>query len=203
MRYCVTGCTVKGGAVEANNGYLCSNCYSNLRTTLQNAPEALQHLREVYVMRPALELNGSKPIKRDPPAPFNLDAWQIAEEMWQALTGKYIPLEWNHLRVYAEAQDLCQHMHQHLDDVVNRKEVIYLMPLVKLTRLANYRYPREEKPRPTLLPCPECNQRTIYQPPTEFGSSLEVKCQACGFAIPPEKMEFYAHLAERERDAHL
>lgn len=77
------------------------------------------------------------------------------------------------------------------------------MPLVKLTRLALYRYPMEERARPTLLPCPECDQRTIYQPPAEFGDSLEVKCQNCGFTIPPEKMEFYANLAERERDAHL
>jgi len=148
-------------------------------------------------------MDGTKPIKRDPPAPFNLDAWQIAEEMWQALTGQYIPLEWSHQIVYGEAWNKCQELHQKIEEISNKKEIAYLIPLVKLTRLALYRYPLEEKPRATLLPCPECNRRTVYQPPSEFGDSLEVKCHNCGFTIPPEKMEFYANLAERENDANL
>ena len=203
MKFCVTGCTIQGDSVEANHGYLCSNCYDNLRWALQKAPMVLQHLREVYVLRPPIDLDGSKPLKKDPPAPFNLDAWQIAEEMWQALTEQYIPLDWNHLVLYSEAWSKCQDLHQKLDEISNKKEIIYLMPLVKLTKLGLYRYPLEEKPRSTLLPCPECNQRTIYQPPMEFGENLEVKCQNCGFKIPPEKMEFYARLAERENDANL
>jgi len=203
MRPCSTGCTMQSEPVEANHGYLCSNCYTNLRTALQRAPEALQHLREVYVLRAPLDLEGTKPQKKEPPAPFNLDAWQIAEDMWQSLTGEYIPVSWNHQVLYGHAFDKCQEIHQHLNDVVNRKEVIYLMPLVKHTRTALYRYPLQEQPRATLLPCPQCNQRTIYQPPREFGDTLEVSCQNCGFTIPPEKVEFYANLAERERDAHL
>lgn len=203
MRVCSMGCTSQGEPVEAHNGFLCSNCYSNLGWALQKAPEALQHLREVYVMRGTIQDEGTKPQKKDPPAPFNLDAWQIAEEMWQALTGQYIPADWNHLVLYGHAHDKCQENYVSLDKVANTKEVIYLMPLVKLTRLALYRYPLEEKPRSTLLPCPECNQRTVYQPPMEFGDTLEVKCHNCGFTIPPEKMEFYANLAERENNAHL
>ena len=200
MRACVIGCTTQGEPVEANNGFLCSNCYNHLRWALQKAPEALQHLREVYVMRSPIEIDGAKPQKKEPPAPFNLDAWQIAEDMWQAITGKYIPVSWNHIVLYGQAFAECQELHQKLDEVVNRKEVIYLMPLVKLTRTALYRYPLEELPRSTLLPCPQCNQRTIYQPPREFGDTLEVSCQNCGFTIPPEKVEFYANLAERERE---
>ena len=203
MRVCSTGCTMQGEPVEASNGFLCANCYSNLRWALQKAPGALQHLREVYVMRSPIEIDGAKPQKKEPPAPFNLDAWQIAEDMWQALTGQYIPVSWNHFVLYGHAFDKCQELHQKLDEIVNRKEVIYLMPLVKLTRLGLYRYPLEELPRATLLPCPQCNQRTIYQPPVHYGDNLEVSCQNCGFTIPPEKIEFYANLAERERDAHL
>ena len=203
MRSCISGCTTQGEPVEANNGFLCSNCYNHLRWALQKAPEALQHLREMYVMRSPVEIDGSKPQKKEPPAPFNLDAWQIAEDMWQAITGNYIPVSWNHMKLYGQAFAECQNLHQKLDEVVNRKEVVYLMPLVKLTRTALYRYPLEELPRSTLLPCPQCNQRTIYQPPREFGDTLEVSCQNCGFTIPPEKVEFYANLAERERDANL
>lgn len=203
MKPCSTGCTTQGEPVEANHGYLCSNCYTNLREALQKAPEALQHLREVYVLRRPVELDGSKPQKKEPPAPFNLDAWQIAEEMWQALTGEYIPSDWNHRVLYSAALDRCQAIHQKLEEVSNRKEVVYIMPLVKLLRLALYRYPLEEKPRATLLPCPECGQRTIYQPPAEFGDTLEVSCKNCGFSIPPEKMEFYANMAEREISANL
>ena len=203
MRPCISGCTTQGEPVEANNGFLCSNCYNHLRWALQKAPEALQHLREVYVMRSPVEIDGSKPQKKEPPAPFNLDAWQIAEDMWQAITGNYIPVSWNHIKLYGQAFAECQDLHQKLDEVSNRKEVVYLMPLVKLTRTALYRYPLEELPRSTLLPCPQCNQRTIYQPPREFGDTLEVSCQNCGFTIPPEKVEFYANLAERERDANL
>jgi predicted RNA-binding Zn-ribbon protein involved in translation (DUF1610 family) len=202
MKSCVGKCSKKE-PVEANNGFLCSDCYNNLRWALQKAPAALQHLREVYVLRQPMDLETSKPQKKEPPAPFNLDAWQIAEDMWIALTGDYIPVSWNHSMLYGQAFEKCQELHQKLDEVVNRKEVIYLMPLIKLTRTALYRYPLEELPRATLLPCPQCNQRTIYQPPREFGGSLEVSCQNCGFEIPPEKIEFYANLAERERDANL
>lgn len=203
MRPCSTGCTIQGEPVEANHGFLCSNCYTNLRKALQTAPEALQHLREVYVLKAPVDMDTAKPQKKEPPAPFNLDAWQIAEEMWQSLTGEYIPCDWNHTTLYAQAFDKCQEIHQKLDDISNRKEVVYMMPLVKHLRTALYRYPLEEKPRATLLPCPECSQRTIYQPPVEFGDTLEVSCHNCGFTIPPEKMEFYANMAERERDAHL
>lgn len=203
MKFCVTGCKIQGQPVEANHGFLCSNCYENLRWALEKAPALLGHLREVYVLRSPLELDGAKPQKKEPPAPFNLDAWQIAEDIWQSLTERYIPLEWTASQVYAEAMDKCGDLNRRIDEVSNRKEVIYLMPIVKHTRLGLYRYPMEEKPRSTLLPCPECNQRTIYQPPMEYGDNLEVKCLNCGFSIPPEKMEFYANLAERERDANL
>lgn len=197
------GCKLHGETLEANNGFLCNNCFSNLRWALQKAPEALQHLREVYVMRPAIQNDGSKPIKRDPPAPFNLDAWQIAEEMFEAIDDRYIPLDWTPLQVYGYAEEKCQYIHQHMERLVNTKEVIFVMPLIKLTRLALHRYPLEEKPRMTLLRCPECSQRTIYQPPAEYGDPLEVKCHNCGFTIPPEKMEFYANMAERENSANL
>lgn len=203
MRFCVSGCLSQGETVEANNGYLCANCYANLRWALDKAPAALGHLREVYVLRSPIQIEGAKPQKKDPPAPFNLDAWQLAESMWMALTDNYIPVSWDHNRALDEAQAKCHELASKLDEVVNDKKVIYLLPLYKLTRTALYRYPIEEKPRATLLPCPECNQRTVYQPPAEFGQELEVSCQNCGFTIPPEKMEFYANLAERERDANL
>jgi predicted RNA-binding Zn-ribbon protein involved in translation (DUF1610 family) len=199
MRVCISGCTSQSEAVEANNGFLCAKCYENLGWALQRAPAALEHLREVYVLRSPVEFDRAKPQKKTPPPPFNLDAWQLAEEMWQALTGSYMPTLWNHQDLRAAANDKCHELHSKLDEVANLKRVVYLMPLVKLTRLALYRYPLEEIARATLLPCPECNQRTIYQPPVEYGDSLEVKCHSCGFTIPPEKMEFYANLAERER----
>ena len=203
MRFCVSGCTRGKEPVEATNGFICEQCYENLRNALQAAPEALQHLREVYVLKAPLDLEGAKPQKKDPPAPFNLDAWQLAEDMWQSMTGNYMPADWDHKTLYAKAQDKCQEIYKSLNTVVNTKEVIYLLPLIKTLRTALYRYPLEEKTRSTLLRCPECQQRTIYQPPKEFGDELEVKCLNCGFAIPPEKMEFYANLAERERDANL
>lgn len=203
MRFCITGCTVGDEPIEAHQGYLCNVCFGNLRNALSKAPAVLQHLREVYVLRPPVELDGAKPLKKDPPAPFNLDAWQLAEEIWQALADQYIPLDWDHQRVYQEALGKCQQLGAKLDELANRKEIIYMMPVIKLVRTANYRYPLEEKPRSTLLPCPQCNQRTVYQPPVNYGETLEVSCQSCGFSIPPEKMEFYANLAERERDANL
>jgi len=185
--------------VEANNGYLCAMCYDGLRNALMEAPRALQHLREVYVMRPSVDMDGSKPLKKDPPAPFNLDAFQLAEDMWEALTGTHIPVDWNHLKLYGQAHSVCQDLHQKIDTVANQKEVVYLMPVVSALRQALFRYPLEEKARTTLLPCPSCNYRTIYTPPESFGDELEVKCHNCQFVIPPEKMEFYAHLAEQER----
>ena len=186
--------------VEANEGYLCYDCLDNLRWSLQKAPEALQHLREVYTLRRTADLEDeTRPLKKDPPAPFNLDAFQLAEDIWIALTGDYIPTGTNHRQMYTMAYNKCQDKHAGLQAVVNKKEVIYLLPIIKLTRQALYKYPLEEKARATLLPCPECDQKTIYTPPQAFEDDLEIKCHACGFTIPPEKMEFYASLAEMER----
>lgn len=196
-RACVNG---HSQPVEATYGYLCDTCIDNLRWTLQKAPAALRHLREVYTLR----RNGSledetQPLKKDPPAPFNLDAFQLAEDIWLSLTGKYIPATTNHTQMYSMAYNKCQDIHTGLDAAVNKKEIIYLLPIIKLLREALYRYPLEEKPRVTLLPCPECNLKTVYTPPQAFEDQLQVKCHSCGFTIPPEKMEFYAHLAEMEQ----
>lgn len=196
-RACVNGHKTP---VEAHHGFLCDDCMGILRWTLQKAPGALQHLREVYVLRRTADLeDDARPLKKDPPAPFNLDAFQLAEDMWIALTGDYIPTTMNHVQLYTEAYNRCQDIHANIQAVVNKKEVIYLLPLIKLLRTALYRYPLEEKPRATLLPCPECDLKTIYTPPQAFEDDLEVKCHSCGFTIPPEKMEFYASLAEQER----
>lgn len=196
-RACVNGHKTP---VEANHGYLCDDCLGNLRWSLQKAPGALQHLREVYTLRRTADLEDeARPLKKDPPAPFNLDAFQLAEDMYIALTGSYIPTTMNHVQVYADAYNKCQDIHTDLQAVVNKKEVIYLLPIIKLTRQALYRYPLEEKARATLLPCPQCDLKTIYTPPQAFEDDLQVKCSSCQFVIPPEKMEFYASLAEQVR----
>jgi predicted RNA-binding Zn-ribbon protein involved in translation (DUF1610 family) len=195
-RACVNGHKTP---VEATYGYLCDTCTDNLRWTLQKAPQALQHLREVYTLRRSADLEDeTRPLKKDPPAPFNLDAFQLAEDIWIALTGDYIPTGTNHSQMHAIAYKKCNEIHAGLDAAVNKKEIIYLLPIIKLTKQALYRYPLEEKPRITLLPCPKCDLKTIYTPPQAFEDDLKVKCHSCGFVIPPEKMEFYAHLAEME-----
>lgn len=196
-RACVNGHKTP---VEANHGYLCDECLGNLRWTLQKAPAALQHLREVYTLRRTADLEDeTRPLKKDPPAPFNLDAFQLAEDMYIALTGGYIPTQMNHVEMYTDAYNKCQDIHADLNAAVNKKEIIYLLPLIKLLRTALYRYPLEEKPRTTLLPCPECDLKTVYIPPRAFEDDLQVKCASCSFTIPPEKMEFYASMAESER----
>jgi predicted RNA-binding Zn-ribbon protein involved in translation (DUF1610 family) len=69
-----------------------------------------------------------------------------------------------------------------------------------LLKTAKKSFPTREEKRATALPCPVCNKRTIYVPPQFEGDNLEVVCFDCGFKIPPEKMEFYALLAEREAE---
>lgn len=186
--------------VEANHGYLCNSCMDDLRWSLQKAPRALEHLREVYTLRGAPNLEDeTRPLKKDPPAPFNLDAFQLAEDIYIALTGSYITTANTPTEVYTEATEKCRAIHADIEAAVNKKEIIYLLPIIKLTREALYKYPLEEKPRTTLLPCPECDLKTVYIPPRAFEDDLQVKCASCTFTIPPDKLHFYAALAEMER----
>lgn len=201
MRACFAGCETKEGPVEATRGVLCERCYENIDKALPEVGAVLYHLREVMVMQSKGQNDGSQRTMKDPPAPLNLHALDLALQIFWSLF-EYQPKvgwePWEYLEL-AEAEAII--IQRNLPSMSNQRRIVSLIPLPRLIRHAKQQFPMQEQTRKTALPCPQCNKRTIYMPPQAVGDNLEVVCFDCGFRIPPEKMEFYANLAEREATA--
>jgi predicted RNA-binding Zn-ribbon protein involved in translation (DUF1610 family) len=198
MRACIKGCENSEGPIEATRGVICESCFSALEKALDEVGPVLFHLREIYAMQSRGDQDGSQKVRRDPPAPLNLHALDLTLQIFWALfeaqpTSNWEP--WDYLEI---AQEEAQRIQKHLPELANTRRIVSLLPLAKLLKHSLQAYPMQEATRVTALPCPQCNKRTIYTPPQSHGDNLEVVCFDCGFRIPPEKMEFYANLAERE-----
>jgi hypothetical protein len=198
VRACIKGCENSDGPIEATRGVICESCYAGIEKALPKVGEVLFHLREVYAMQSKNDTDGSQRVRKDPPAPLNLHALDLTQQIFWALfeTQPKIDWEpWDYLEIASEEAD---RLLRHLPELANQRRIVTLLPLGKLVQHTLRAFPMQEESRKTALPCPQCNKRTIYQPPQHFGGNLEVVCFDCGFRIPPEKMEFYANLAERE-----
>lgn len=198
MRACIKGCENPEGPIEATRGVICENCYSSLEKALTEVGPIIFHLREVYAMQSKGDQDGSQKVRRNPPAPLNLHALDLTLQIFWALfeaqpTSNWEP--WDYLEI---AEEEAQRIQKHLPELANTRRIVSLLPLAKLLKHSLQAFPMQESSRVTALPCPQCNKRTIYTPPQHQGDNLEVVCFDCGFRIPPEKMEFYANLAERE-----
>jgi predicted RNA-binding Zn-ribbon protein involved in translation (DUF1610 family) len=198
MRACIKGCENPEGPIEATRGVICENCYSSLEKALTEVGPIIFHLREVYAMQSKGDQDGSQRVRRNPPAPLNLHALDLTLQIFWALfeaqpTSNWEP--WDYLEI---AEEEAQRIQKHLPELANTRRIVSLLPLAKLLKHSLQAFPMQESSRVTALPCPQCNKRTIYTPPQHQGDNLEVVCFDCGFRIPPEKMEFYANLAERE-----
>jgi predicted RNA-binding Zn-ribbon protein involved in translation (DUF1610 family) len=199
-RVCYAGCENKDGAIEATRGVLCEKCYEGIRESLPEVPAILYHLRQVYAMQSKNELEGLRKSKKAAPAPLNLHALDLTLQIFWALFEHQPSSKWQPWEYLDIARAETWRLQQNLDLVVNSRRVASLLPLPKLLKTAKKSFPTREEKRATALPCPVCNKRTIYVPPQYEGDNLEVVCFDCGFKIPPEKMEFYALLAEREAE---
>ena len=198
MRACIKGCENPEGPIEATRGVICENCYTSLEKALTEVGPIIFHLREVYAMQSKGDQDGSQKVRRNPPAPLNLHALDLTLQIFWALfeaqpTSNWEP--WDYLEI---AEEEAQRIQKHLPELANTRRIVSLLPLAKLLKHSLQAFPMQESSRVTALPCPQCNKRTIYTPPQHQGDNLEVVCFDCGFRIPPEKMEFYANLAERE-----
>ena len=198
MRSCLKGCKNDDGPIEATRGLICEKCYEGIERSLPEVASVISYLREIYAMPPKGEADGTQRLRKDPPAPLNLHALDLTHQIFWALfeampRADFEP--WDYLEIAgAEADRLLKH----LPTVANSTKIHSLLQLERLIRHAEASFPRSEKRRVTALPCPQCNKRTIYTPPQAHLDNLEVVCFDCGFRIPPEKMEFYANLAEKE-----
>lgn len=197
MRACLNQCQNPEGFAPATHGFVCQRCYEGIETALPKVPAMLMHLREIYTMH-TRNLDGAQRIKKDPPAPFNLHAWDFAEQLFYALTENTMRSSYTVTEVLEIAQGETNRLLRNLPTIANTRHVQSLLKLPKLTRQIEMTFPMREARRATALPCPQCNKRTIYTPPQHYGDNLEVVCFDCGFRIPPEKIEFYARLAEKE-----
>lgn len=198
MRACYAGCQNSDGPIEATRGVLCERCFEGIEKALDEVEAVMLHLRDVYSMLPARSEDGSQRVAKDPPAPLNLHALQLTEQITYAILERYIGSGLSGAETAEIIGDEAMKIQKNLLQVANSRQVVSLLPLPRLIRHANQAFPRQERSRVTALPCPQCNKRTIYTPPEARGDNLEVVCFDCGFRIPPEKMEFYANLAERE-----
>jgi predicted RNA-binding Zn-ribbon protein involved in translation (DUF1610 family) len=198
MRVCISGCKSDEGPIEATRGLICEACYERIDQTLPKVGAVLGHLREVYAMASRGEQDGSQRIKKDPPAPLNVHALDLTQNIFYALFEAQPRATWEPWEYLEIADAEAKRIQAHLPGIANSRKVQSLINLPRFIRQALNSYPMQEQPRKTLLPCPNCNKRTIYAPPQHLGDNVEVMCFDCGFRIPPEKMEFYANLAERE-----
>lgn len=181
---------------EATNGYLCERCYILLRDALRDATGVIFHLRSVYGVLNSRTADGSQRVKREPPAPLNLTAYDLSERIYQVLIGHSIPLCDRPTTVAAAVNKIVnEHLYVY-DTTVNLKSVEQMFELVKLVNQASKMFPMSEPVRVTAMPCPECDRRTIYTPPGEFGAEMVVSCTVCGFVVSPDKVAFYAFMAE-------
>lgn len=198
MRACLRGCENAEGAIEATRGVLCESCYESIDKALPQVGPVLFHLREIYSMQSRSDTDGSQKVRRDPPAPLNIHALDLTLQIFWALFEAQPNSNWEPWEYLEIAQAESLRIQRHLPHIANTRQIMSLMPLPKLLKHTLQAFPMQERSRVTALPCPQCNKRTIYTPPQHEGDNLEVVCFDCGFRIPPEKMEFYANLAERE-----
>ena len=198
MRACIKGCENPEGPIEATRGVICENCYTSLEKALNEVGPIIFHLREVYSMQSRGDQDGSQKVRRNPPAPLNLHALDLTLQIFWALFEAQPTNEWEPWDYLEIAEEEANRIQKHLPELSNTRRIVSLLPLAKLLKHSLQAFPMEESTRVTALPCPQCNKRTIYTPPQAQGDNLEVVCFDCGFRIPPEKMEFYANLAERE-----
>jgi predicted RNA-binding Zn-ribbon protein involved in translation (DUF1610 family) len=197
MRACLNQCRTGEGWADANRGFICEKCYDRIAEALPKAPRLIVHLREIFTMQSRNE-DGAQRIKKDPPAPFNLYAWDLAEQMFYALTENQMRVNWDIEQLGDVVQTEANRILTNLPTLANTRHIQSLLALPKLTLKAEIAFPMKVAARKTALPCPNCNKRTIYQPPQHYLDNIEVVCFDCGFRIPPEKVEFYARLAEKE-----
>jgi len=198
QRACYAGCETNKGPVEATRGVLCEKCYEGIDKALPEVANVLYHLREVYAMQSRSELEGLRQTKKEPPAPLNLYALDLTLQIFWALFEHQPRSTWSPWQYLDIAKAEAWRVQRSLSDLANTRRIASLIPLPRLIKNAKTAFPMAEQKRVTALPCPQCNKRTIYVPPQFEGDNLEVVCFDCGFKIPPEKMEFYALLAERE-----
>jgi len=181
---------------EATHGFLCDTCYVRLRQALQDTTGVIFHLRSVYGVLNSRTSDGSQRVKREPPAPLNLTAYELSEQIYKTLLGTAIPLCAHPVTVAAAVNKITDEHLSVYDVTVNLKTVEQMFDLVKLVNQALKMFPINEPVRVTAMPCPECDRRTIYTPPGEFGAEMVVSCSVCGFVVPPDKVAFYAYMAE-------
>ena len=198
MRACYAGCENAEGPIEATRGVLCEKCFEGIDKALPQVGEVLYHLREIYSMQTKGDADGAQRIRKDPPAPLNIHALDLTQQIFWALFEAQPRSNWEPWDYLDIARAEAWRIQKNLPELANTRRIASLIPLPKLVKHALKAYPTQEKKRVTALPCPECNKRTIYTPPEYEGDNLEVICFDCGFKIPPEKMEFYARLAEKE-----
>lgn len=202
MRPCINECKINSKSEipeyrEATRGLVCENCYSELRDSLLLAAEIVFHLRSIYGALSGHSSDGSQKIKREPPAPLNLSAFELSENIYRTLVGNKIPISATPASTGAAVSEKTNELLSVYDVVTNQDSVKELSKVIKMVKTARLIYPMHEEIRKTAMPCPECNLLTVYTPPQHLGDVLKVSCEACGFEVPPDKIAFYAHLAEK------
>lgn len=212
MRNCLKGCfaghlegcdeieTHKACApAPAEHGYLCERCFVRLNAALGNAEGIIYHLRTIYNM-PFVKLSdGSQKNPAGPREPLNLTAWELADNIHQAITGHKIPVGEPAVKTAARTR----HIVNAVKEINYENDQEFVERTFKLASWVNGAlnlFPIDPAPMPTVLPCPECNHRTMLIPPNHPGDEATLKCTKCAFIVPDDKIGFYLAVAKRKEE---
>lgn len=181
----------------AEEGLLCERCAQRLTSALTNAEAVVFHLRTVYAMPFAKLSDGSQKNPAGPREPLNLTAWELADNIHQAITNYRIPVGEPAIKTAARIR----HIVRAVKEITFANDLEFVERTDKLASWVNGAlnlFPIEPAPMPTILPCPECNHRTMLVPPTHPGDEATLKCTKCTFIVPDDKIGFYVAVAKRK-----
>lgn len=187
---------IKHQRQPATRGFVCDRCFDEIKWALDRTPIVLAHLRERLTTILAHEDDGSQHFASGSAAPMDLNAWQLAEDIYEAIALRKIPVGASEETVYGESFYLTESLMMNLHHLVNTRRAHDMIHLVADVKTASREYPIEEAPRQTVHRCPHCQQRCLYVPAVEYLEDQKVACKTCDYQVTPEEALYLIRVAK-------
>lgn len=220
---CVNRCIRRGtedDLLPATHGRYCSRCWGKVVSALRIAPELIEHVQSMLTVTGAHDDKVS--VSQSAPLPFSTQAHADANAIYRVLsswvatfapmlklvgpgtaarswTGRFgvvgLPANIAPGDARAETARLTEWLDSHLAWIFDLGDT-FVDDLIAETRLIfiiNARWPREEKPRYSEMPCPNdrCRGRIAVYPPRNPGDDRVIRCESCGLTLTDDLYKHY------------